>query len=325
MSIWNKILVGLVITASLVFFYTSARTLKTWKYWRDSEKEFAAKLETTQQNVVREKQAIRKARSELSRLLANRGRIWDKCLPGGVVQDAVAVNTDPTAPHHITDKMVLYVFENPEENVKGKYLGEFIVTAVAENKVQLTPAMTFSKSEWDQLTTSKGPWVLYEMMPTDRQDAFAGLSEDEKKSLLPAGSLADYAEDGKNRKLRDYRIIFMYQQMARTLFVDTEAALKRDNQYLQNAVDNLQKQVQLAEQEVAGLKTNLATAVKEQKAVTGHLATLQTKVAAIQEIVARKIQENYVFAAEIAKIQLNAAKRIDERTHTMAQAGVGAD
>ena len=33
MSIWNKILIGLIIVASLVLFYMSARMLKTQKYW----------------------------------------------------------------------------------------------------------------------------------------------------------------------------------------------------------------------------------------------------------------------------------------------------
>jgi len=34
MSLWNKILLGLIFVASLGFFYTAARTLKTQKSWR---------------------------------------------------------------------------------------------------------------------------------------------------------------------------------------------------------------------------------------------------------------------------------------------------
>ena len=34
MSIWNKILIGLIFVASVAFFYMAARTLKTHQYWR---------------------------------------------------------------------------------------------------------------------------------------------------------------------------------------------------------------------------------------------------------------------------------------------------
>ncbi len=35
MSIWNKVLVGLIIVASIALFYLAARAMKTEQYWRD--------------------------------------------------------------------------------------------------------------------------------------------------------------------------------------------------------------------------------------------------------------------------------------------------
>ena len=38
MSIWNKILVGLLIAVSPVLFYTAMRTLQTYTAWRNAAK-----------------------------------------------------------------------------------------------------------------------------------------------------------------------------------------------------------------------------------------------------------------------------------------------
>ena len=35
MSIWNKVLIGLILLASIGFFILGARALKTHQYWRE--------------------------------------------------------------------------------------------------------------------------------------------------------------------------------------------------------------------------------------------------------------------------------------------------
>ena len=344
MSIWNKILVGLVVFASLGFFYTAARALKTLEYWETSAHNFEKKLAEVGGKIEADKTAIDQARMDIHRLLVNRGRIWQKCVPDRAdgATGSVSVNIDSSAPHRISDKMLLYVFEDGEGAKQGAYIGEFLVTQVADTKVQLTPAAKLSAAELTRLTGSKGPWSLYELMPVDRYDAFAGLSEDELKAMLPAESVAEYAKEverqklladktadktklGEARKLRDYKTLFRSCQTARTLFADTMAALMRDLEYLQGAVSSAQNQVKLAEQEVAKLEVADKAANKEKDKVVEHRTVLEAKLKGVQQFVTQKIKENLVFAAEIAKIQLNAAERIDERTHTMAQAGAGAD
>ena len=183
--------------------------------------------------------------------------------------------------------------------------------------------------------------MLYELMPVDRHNAFTDLPEDERKAMLPERSLVEYNRDGQGaasddpkecvvngkyqRRLRDYKEIFKTCHSERTLFVDLYEALTRDEQYLKDALADAQRQLQFAEQEVALTKTDWTVAKKEQKAVIDHQAILESRLAGLQQLVTQRIKENLTIAAEIAKIQLNAARRIDERTRTMAQAGAGAN
>ena len=136
MSIWNKVLLGFVGVASVVFFYTAARTLKTQKYWRELEKQFSEKLDALEKrnrelvdsDELEDKTlGIRRSEADLDRLLVNRGRVWEKCEPQKIDPRTgqVAVNTDSANPNRISDKMILYVFEEGEGQKGGRYIGEF--------------------------------------------------------------------------------------------------------------------------------------------------------------------------------------------------------
>jgi hypothetical protein len=107
------------------------------------------------------------------------------------------------------------------------------------------------------------------------------------------------------------------------LFADVTEALVRDKQYLDDAKNDADRQVQFAEQYVTVLRADMAVAVKEQRAAGGFRALLDQRLAAMQQIVAKLIKDNLEKAAEIAKLQLLAAERIDARTQTMAQSGAG--
>ena len=100
MSIWNKVLVGLIGVASLALFYLAARTMKTHQYWR----ELAAKFEQRIEQLDRANEtlvegagrpsapgqpAIRQLRLELNKLVLDRGRMWLHCDP------KVKVNPEP--------------------------------------------------------------------------------------------------------------------------------------------------------------------------------------------------------------------------------------
>ena len=353
MSLWNKILLGLVALASLGFFYVAARTLKTQKSWREYVQVLQHKLvvQTEENRKLLESdqegnKGIRRLSADLQRLLINRGRIWQKCEPGKVAASGqVAVNVEQAGgPGKISDKMVVYVFEEGDDQQPREYLGEFKITELAENKVTLAPTLTLTGREIKQLSGSKGPWTLYELMPADRHLAFADLSEDERRALFPKDVVPkeivdEYVRDGQPakaddppqcqvdgryvRRLRDYKELFRSYQTDQTLFADVTEALVRDKQYLDDAKNDADRQVQFAEQYVTALRADQAVAVKEQRAAGGFRALLDQRLAAMQQIVAKLIKDNLEKAAEIAKLQLLAAERIDARTQTMAQSGAG--
>ena len=91
MSIWNKVLVGLICVASLAFFYMAARTLKTHQHWRELARKYDRKIEQVradnQRLIERDRNGpapqlgIRQLRIELSKLLLDRRRAWFKCDP----------------------------------------------------------------------------------------------------------------------------------------------------------------------------------------------------------------------------------------------------
>ncbi|MGA2617165.1 MAG: hypothetical protein ABSF26_06100 [Thermoguttaceae bacterium] len=353
MSIWNKILLWFIGVAAAVCFYTSARTLKTYQHWCTKAIDFQTKLEALQKTnqdlleadkdrpLADGSMGVRALKAELTLLLLNRGRIWDKCDLQKVDPRTgdVALNTDAGTPNRISVNTILYAFEDWDDKSPGQYVGEFKATAVADNKVQLAPTLNLTERDLKRLAGSKGPWSMYELMPVDRHTALASLSEEEKKARLPAESVAEYLKDGQpaaaddppqrkeegkyRRSLRDYKELFRASHSERTLFVDRFEALTRDVKYLADSKTDSLEQTQFAQRELGSVQTELALARKEQKEVADHMAVLEHLLQGLQQIVAERIRGNLAIAREIAKVQLDAARLIDERTRTMAQFGPG--
>ncbi len=72
------------------------------------------------------------------------------------------------------------------------------------------------------------------------------------------------------------------------------------------------------------MKIDLAAVKREADAVSVHLAAVKRKLAAIEEDVVGKIAANLALAREIAKTQLDVARRIDDRTRSIARRAPGA-
>ena len=139
MSIWNKVLVGLILVASLAFFYMALRALRTQANWRGKaeqhEKRIKEKKEDNRQLVEGEgegkeyKPGIERLRLDLQQMLVGRGRVWRDCKPQPGPQTIktgqVAVSCDV---HGIGEKTVLYLFEETNPDQRGSYLGKFKVT-----------------------------------------------------------------------------------------------------------------------------------------------------------------------------------------------------
>ncbi len=388
MSIWNKVLVGLIAVAALGFWYMSMRTLKTQQYWRELVGDFRDRIEQVEQQNARLREGqeedgklvvmgIRQTRLGLEKVLMDRGRAWYNCTPEATPLTAqtgeVRVTTDLPDPHGITVNTVLYVFEQQPVQEGGAYLGPFVVDQVAAKQVALKPAFKFAPAELQRLARSQGPWVMYDKLPVDNYYLFAELDEDALRKLLPAASIEDYLRHGEaaawedveqwgvdgtvvdengvpllddqgrkiadrdgvfQRRLRDYAALLHAapygeeyeahipsRRSQLTLLTDLIASMERNVQYMQAAAADAKKQVAFREQEKAALEADLAKIRAERDAVLAHRRQVEQKLGELKAAVEQILEQNRTMAGQIARIQLEAARQIEQRARAMAQSG----
>ncbi len=303
----------------------------------------------------REMRGIKELRLALHRIYIDRGRAWEQTEPQRPDPQTgqVVVGVSMPEPHGITDKMVLYAFEQSDGRENPEYLGEFKVTGVAEGQIQMQPTMEMTQVELERLSRSNGPWILYERMPVDRHQLFADYDEDQLRAMLPESSLTDYLKDGQQaswgdvadwgvngdvvdesgkplvdeegqplegvqgtfvRRLRDYELIFQGAVADRVEFVDLIAAAERDKKYMEAAAADAARQEQFRRQHLQEVEAKLQKVARERDAVSAHQRRLQAKVAAVGQTVDQLMASNKATAGRIAEIQLEAARRIDART-----------
>ncbi len=360
MSIWNKVLVWLIGVAALGFFYLTVRTLDTRTYWRKSVLAHEKAIERVRAENRKlidgdpkatelSQMGIRQVRIELDKLLLNRRRAWFNCDPKVKVGEGTAevtVTIENPAPHGIADKTVLYAFEEAkvaDVQKRGRYLGEFKVTKVADKQVTLAPTSELTKRELDrlQVSTSKGPWTLYEIMPRDSHEIFAEMSNDEKKDMLPPESLPEYVKDGQPvaeddpraqkvdgksvyvRPLRDYRILFDADLQDRALMANRFADTTGDTKIVEDALAQAKKQVDGYTADIASAQKDLEKVTSERNLVANVSKAIEEQLTKVTQAISQLIKENQAMAGRIAQQQLDAARRIDERTRAMAQSGTG--
>jgi hypothetical protein len=174
MSIWNKILVGLLIAAAPVLFYTSMRMLRTYAVWQESAAKFEKRIEQCEKELAKTESQVNRLHVKLYNALADRHRAWFRCepkLPVKVGRDdgtaEVSVSIDSMMNHGIAKGTVLHVFETPNDAGASRYLGEFTATNAADRQVTLVPTGKLSADDLDLLEKAKHPWTLYEILPHD--------------------------------------------------------------------------------------------------------------------------------------------------------------
>lgn len=358
MSIWNKILVGLICLASPFFFYMAARMLKTTEKWSGD----AARLQKQIEQLEKENEqliegvekadgtvgpGIRQLRIELHKLLVDRRRAWFKCVPSIKLERdgrtaEITVTIDKPDPHGIAEKTVLQAFEEADTRKKGRYLGEFAVTKEAGKQVTLVPTKRLTDREIDKLDKAKKAkhsWMLYELMPQDNRDIFASLTDEQKRSLLPASRVSEYLKDGKSaaendpqervvdgkyvRQLLDYSVLFNAEYEKQTLLRDSIEAATRDKKLVEEALALGREQEEACKRDISAATKDRVKFFLQRDIVAAHLKILQEKATAMQAAVERFIEWNRAMAGQIAKSQLEAARRIDLRTRAMARSESG--
>jgi hypothetical protein len=350
MCIWNKILVGLISVAAIVLFYMAAKALKIETYWSELAQKHERQIrQVTQQNIeLREGNAqgpgVRRLRVDVFKLLQDRRRVWWNCDPkvvkpgaeGGLAEVTLELKVpDKTIPR----KLVVYAFEEAfvqNKEHRGQYLGEFTVSNIVNGK-QLTLESTsrLSPREVEKLKKARPLWALYELLPRDSHEIFATLTDDEKKALMPPECVQEYLKDGKPaakddpvervvngkfvRQVNDYGVLLTDERNRRVLLNDTIKAAREDKQLIEQALVEGHDQEEACKREVVSTEAELKKMQRDRDIVGALHQKLQKSLDDMQAWISQLAATNRAMAGQLAKVQIEATRRIDKRTHVMAR------
>ena len=198
--------------ATVIFSYLSARTLKTHAAYRSN----VVAHEKAIDNFTEQNEQLLKGRPEpdpadlksygingldreLAKELAARGRVWDRGAANRFDPQTgvVTVVFEPQAPK-VEENTVVFAFDGKDRATQGgAYMGEFLVTAVGDKELQLTPIYPLLPWQAQRIANAAGPWILYEIMPADNHEWARELDEARLRALLPPQSLPEFLKDGK--------------------------------------------------------------------------------------------------------------------------------
>lgn len=341
MSLFSKILVGLVFVASLPFLVLAAYALKAHVAWEEAaasyDKPLAALAEREKlaiegnDAVTPPVQGISALQVRLHKVMVGRGRVWRGCTPSpqiGAKNEVVVEVPDPD-PHQIEDKAILHLIE---EGPTGAYLGEFKVVGLADKKISLAPTMSLFEVQEKALKASRTTWSLYERLPTDRHDVYEGLDQAQLAAMLPNLPPEDLDEfvrdntpakpsdppdrvvDGKyQRPLIDYDVFFhdMHAQLAG--LSDQVAAATTDLALAKKLQEDTEREVKSRQEHIDKvLKPELEESQAELATITAHRDALAKELEDRQAAVTSLLAENKRLAARWTAWQLGAAQRLNE-------------
>jgi hypothetical protein len=282
--------------------------------------------------------------------------------PSGPVDAAtgrVPVTIPGPRPHGLEAEAIVFAFEqgppNPADPDQGRqYLGEFRVVESREDGVTLESVQRLDNRTGGRLVRSgqnpQTTWRLYETMPSDRHELFAGMNEEELKALLPAASLNEYVRHGGpttpdddeyhraafdeqdhrvalddaakveerfDRPLRDYTYVFSELLRQRTLQLAERAGLIEDRNRLNAAQENAQKLTAHREQELTALGKDRELMERDRQVIEKLRTAVVAKLEMVRQMVAELIPANAELAERLVQVQL-------ERVREVASAGVPA-
>jgi hypothetical protein len=281
-----------------------------------------------------------------------RGRIWRNVKPAGVPNaqtGAINVAIPAPTPAGIKKESVVFLFDDgppqpPAANgvPRGpQYLGQFTVVSAGPQQAALQPVLALDEFERRRLAASRGPWIIYETMPLDRHDIFAGKTDQQLQQLLPKKTVNEYIRDRKpatadddplrvvgfdenrkplpagdskitkkeyRRRLRDYAAEFDEMARRRIAVLTDIDAIKKDIVRLTQAEEAAKKIQAFRENERTRLTSDLAGVTKERAAIEKHLAEVNKLLARARQLTAELTARNQQLTAELAARQFRAGK-----------------
>ncbi|MEN1679542.1 MAG: hypothetical protein AAGJ46_08105 [Planctomycetota bacterium] len=298
------------------------------------------------------------------------GRVWRNVQPAGAVDQQtgqVVVAIEAPQPPGISQDAILYVFEQGPANSatppQGRqYLGEFRAVSVADQQVTLEPVLEFDRYEADRLSNSRGPWSLYETMPTDRDEIFDRYTDEQLRQLLPAATVEEYLRDGTpwtvddgewtkqglkdqvtrqvigpdewtdetvfvyQRRLRDYAFLFNDFAKEYTELRARQAALVEDATKLKATLARAKQIAQSKQTEQAALKFDLDGVQRELSAIESHTAAVRQQLAAGERLLQRLLASNARMADRLRQRQQELLGGLDlDRTPPRSRGAVDVD
>jgi hypothetical protein len=345
MSIWSKVLLGLILVASAALFYLATSTLAANRAWREAAKSYDAPLDRARKEAAQIEEgndsatppvpSLSQLDVKLHDLMVGRGKVWRGCVAKSEQNLQILVEVPVPDPHLINDKMVLYVFEEGEG---GHYLGEYKVVGLgADKQVQLAPTLVppipqLLNQLSGRIRGTKVTWSLYEKLPTDRHDVFRGFNQEQLAQAMPGvppETLAEFLRDGSDtqagdppdrvvkgkyeRLLRDYGVHFHQLNGQIAQLRDQIAAARTDKAIAEKLQADTEKEIQTRQTVIdKTLKTELAEAKEELAVITAHRDHLQEKFDEVVKNVKETLAQNRRLLEQWTKKQVDSAKRLNE-------------
>jgi hypothetical protein len=289
---------------------------------------------------------------QLDDLYRQRGRVWRGVVPAGPIDPATGrfpVSIPQPKPHGLEKDALVVAFELGEPNAANpdqgaQFLGEFRAVEVRPDGAVLEPTVKLDQRTGNRIVRSQQgeggrprPWALYETMPADRHEIFAGRTEEELKRMLPAASVQEYLRHGTkatpdddeyhraaydeagnrvdldsdakieeryDRQLRDYAYLFAEAARNRAVMLADQAALTEDIKKLKAAHEIAKKLSALRTQEKGALASDLENMKRDRQVIESLLATIKTQLENARQLVDDLLNTNVQMAAQLTEQQL---------------------
>lgn len=300
---------------------------------------------------------IVQARHQVNMLNRSRGRVWRFAQPVGIDPQTrmIQVNFPFQRPRPAEDEAplegeapaaegpapalgmevgsIVYAFEQGPlggggENPPNQYVGEFRVDAVEGRAARLQPLdqLELDPQAAQTYLNSQGPWIVYETMPADDLDLFAGFTEEQLRALLPERTIEQYLRDntpstpdddperlvgldadGKvlppgqideaartvyRRPLRDYTYLIDDLEKERAQLVARQQALNDDLAKLARAQKGANELQAYRKAERDKWRADLAAVERDLAAIQGLVKKLQQQIENAEGLLAATLQSN---------------------------------
>lgn len=367
---WSQfVLVLFIMLTSVGFLILAAETMRIHRGLRakiPQMEEQLARLEQQNEALLRgvENEAgIVQLEHRLQMLTRERGRAWRQVAPAGGLNEKgqIEVAIANPKPHGLDANTIVYLFEmgngNPNNPVEGRqYLGEFKVIESRESGVLLEPTQLLDQRTGERLARSEGPWSLYESMPSDRYETFAGMDEAELRKRLPASIVEEYLRHGQeatadddpsnvigfdendvrlgpndmgkavkkvfNRPLRDYSYLFAELARRKAVMLAKRDALIEDNAKWESVLASAEKLTKFREQEIKLLEADLAGMKRDHEAIEKHLAAVNLSLKNARGLIDSLLAENSSLADRLTARVRELIELIDHNAPPTAAIGL---